>query len=69
MPVGTIAAMQRQPARSPWWSLAPLCLAVALYKIDSTIVNVALPALTCGALGLPCVAVANVAATILRKKL
>ena len=35
--------MQRQPARSPWWSLAPLCLAVALYKIDSTIVNVALP--------------------------
>ena len=35
--------MQNEPARSPWWSLLPLCAAVALYKLDSTIVNVALP--------------------------
>lgn len=35
--------MQGEPARSPWLSLIPLCLAVALYKIDQTIVNVALP--------------------------
>lgn len=31
------------PARSPWASLIPLCLAVALHKVDATIVNVALP--------------------------
>ena len=35
--------MQSEPTRSPWWSLLPLCAAVALYKLDSTIVNVALP--------------------------
>ena len=37
--------MHPEPARSPWWSLVPLCLAVGLYKIDSTIVNVALPSI------------------------
>lgn len=35
--------MTVEPARSPWLSLIPLCIAVALYKIDTTIVNVALP--------------------------
>ncbi len=32
-----------EPSKSPWASLFPLCAAVALYKIDATIVTVALP--------------------------
>lgn len=42
MPVQSFV-MAAEPDRSPWWSLVPLCLAVALYKLDQTIVNVALP--------------------------
>jgi len=35
----------QEATRSPWASLIPLCLAVTLYKLDTTIVNVALPSI------------------------
>ncbi len=38
-------APEQEVTRSPWASLIPLCLAVTLYKLDTTIVNVALPSI------------------------